>query len=106
MGGPALRREPCRGAEHPGAQGARRSFITVTCNAHGSRVLDPAGGRLFSKLDGLERKHEACMPCSREYHAAVNDELCAPKMAQQVDPPPSTMPPPSPLFIVGSPSCS
>lgn len=45
-------------------QGHRRkkSFITVTCNAHVSRVLDPAGSRLFSKLDGLE-KHEACMPC-------------------------------------------
>ena len=30
MVGPALRREPCRGAKHPGPQGTRRSFITVT----------------------------------------------------------------------------
>lgn len=66
-------------------QGARRSFITVTCNAHGSCVLDPAGGRLFSNRDELEWKHEACVPCSRERHAAVTDDLCAPKMAQRVD---------------------
>lgn len=31
MVGPALRRDPCRGAEHAGAQGARRSFTVTIC---------------------------------------------------------------------------
>ena len=66
-------------SEEGALQGSRASRTTRykeelhhgDINAHGSCVLDPAGGRLFSKCDELERKHETCMPCSREHHAAV-----------------------------------
>ena len=72
-------------------------------NMHGSCVLDPAGSRLFSKRG--KWPHKACMPCSREHHVTVSDELCVQRWCSGQTAP-STIPILFPLCIVHSPNSS
>ena len=87
MVGPALRREPCRGAEHPGPQGARSSFITVTLMRMGLVCWTlQAVGFSLNVMNWKESMKHAC-PVLENIMQQFTDELCAPKMAQWVDRP-------------------
>ena len=102
MVGPALRRDPCRGAEHPGAQGARRSFTVTICMGPVCWTLQAVGFSLNVVNGHIKHACPALENTMRQLgmSSVYRQRWCSGQTA------PSTIPILFPLCIVHSPNSS